>query len=237
VTTNSLDAVSDRDFMIEIAAALSITMMHLSRLSEELIVWSSQEFQFVDLPEGFCTGSSMMPHKKNPDVPELIRGRTGRVYGQLINLLTTMKALPLSYNRDLQEDKPALFDALDTVTTSLQVLTELMRRLKVNRGSLRQAVQGGGLLATEVADYLVSKGMPFREAHGVTGRVVRSAQERGRELTSFTLEELRQFSDRFDKGVFARLTVQAAIARKSQIGGTARGQVDQRIKQLERMLS
>jgi argininosuccinate lyase len=223
--------------MIEIAAALSITMMHLSRLSEELIVWSSQEFQFVDLPEGFCTGSSMMPQKKNPDVPELIRGRTGRVYGQLINLLTTMKALPLSYNRDLQEDKPALFDALDTVTTSLQVLTELMRRLKVNRGSLRQAVQGGGLLATEVADYLVSKGMPFREAHGVTGRVVRSAQERGRELTSFTLEELRQFSDRFDKGVFARLTVQAAIARKSQIGGTARGQVDQRIKQLERMLS
>jgi argininosuccinate lyase len=237
VTTNSLDAVSDRDFMIEIAAALSITMMHLSRLSEELIVWSSQEFQFVDLPEGFCTGSSMMPQKKNPDVPELIRGRTGRVYGQLINLLTTMKALPLSYNRDLQEDKPALFDALDTVTTSLQVLTELMRRLKVNRESLRQAVQGGGLLATEVADYLVSKGMPFREAHGVTGRVVRFAQERGRELTSFTLEELRQFSDCFDKGVFARLTVQAAIARKSQIGGTARGQVDQRIKQLERMLS
>jgi argininosuccinate lyase len=237
LSQNSLDAVSDRDFMIEIAAALSITMMHLSRLSEELILWSSQEFQFVDLPEGFCTGSSMMPQKKNPDVPELIRGRTGRVYGQLINLLTTMKALPLSYNRDLQEDKPAMFDALDTVTTSLQVLTELMRRLKVNRESLKQAVQGGGLLATEVADYLVSKGMPFREAHGVTGRVVRSAQERGRELTSFTLDELRQFSERFDKGVFARLTVQAAIDRKAQIGGTARGQVEQRIKQLERMLS
>lgn len=237
VTTNSLDAVSDRDFMIEIAAALSITMMHLSRLSEELIMWSSQEFRFVDLPEGFCTGSSMMPQKKNPDVPELIRGRTGRVYGQLINLLTTMKALPLSYNRDLQEDKPALFDALDTVTASLQVLTELMRRLKVNRESLKQAVQGGGLLATELADYLVSKGMPFREAHGVTGGVVRSALERGREFTSFTLEELRQFSDRFDKDVFARLTVQAAIDRKDQIGGTARGRVEQRIRQLERMLS
>src|SRR5262245_4507992 len=217
VTTNSLDAVSDRDFMIEIAAALSIVMMHLSRLSEELIVWSSQEFQFVDLPDGFCTGSSMMPQKKNPDVPELIRGRTGRVYGQLINLLTTMKALPLSYNRDLQEDKPALFDALDTVTASLQVLTELMRRLKVNRESLKQAVQGGGLLATELADYLVGRGVPFREAHGITGRVVRSALERGRELTSFTPEELRQFSDRFDKGVFARLTVQAAIDRKAQI--------------------
>jgi argininosuccinate lyase len=237
VTTNSLDAVSDRDFMIEIAAALAITMMHLSRLSEELIVWSSQEFGFVDLPDGFCTGSSMMPQKKNPDVPELIRGRTGRVYGQLINLLTTMKALPLSYNRDLQEDKPALFDAFDTVTASLQVLTELMRRLKVNKESLKQAVQGGGLLATEMADYLVGKGMPFREAHGVTGRVVRSALERRRELTSFTLEELRQFSDRFDKGVFARLTVQAAIDRKAQIGGTARGQVEQRLRQLERMLS
>jgi argininosuccinate lyase len=237
VTTNSLDAVSDRDFMIEIAAALSITMMHLSRLSEELIVWSSQEFGFVDLPDGFCTGSSMMPQKKNPDVPELIRGRTGRVYGQLINLLTTMKALPLSYNRDLQEDKPALFDALDTVTASLRVLTELMRRLKVNRDNLRQAVEGGGLLATELADYLVDKGMPFRQAHEVTGRVVRSALEGRREFTSFTLEELRQFSDRFDKSVFARLTVQAAIDRKAQIGGTARGQVEQRIKQLERMLS
>jgi argininosuccinate lyase len=211
--------------------------MHLSRLSEELIVWSSQEFRFVDLPDGFCTGSSMMPQKKNPDVPELIRGRTGRVYGQLINLLTTMKALPLSYNRDLQEDKPALFDALDTVMASLQVLTELMRRLKVNRERLKQAVQGGGLLATELADYLVGKGMPFREAHSVTGRVVRAALERGQELTSFTLGELRQFSDRFDKGVFARLTVESAIDRKAQIGGTATAQVEQRIKQLERMLS
>jgi argininosuccinate lyase len=237
VTTNSLDAVSDRDFMIEIAAALSITMMHLSRLSEELIIWSSQEFQFVDLPDGFCTGSSMMPQKKNPDVPELVRGKTGRVYGHLINLLTTLKALPLSYNRDLQEDKPALFDALDTVSASIQVLTELMRRLKVNKEALRKALQGGGLLATELADYLVTRGVPFREAHAITGRVVRSALDRGQELTDFTLEELRQFSDRIDKGVFARLTVQAAIDRKAQIGGTARGQVEQRLKALERMLS
>jgi argininosuccinate lyase len=237
VTTNSLDAVSDRDFMIEIAAALSITMMHLSRLSEELILWSSQEFRFVDLPEGFCTGSSMMPQKKNPDVPELVRGKTGRVYGQLMNLLTTMKALPLSYNRDLQEDKPAVFDALDTVTTSLEVLTELMRRLKVNREALKQAVQGGGLLATELADYLVTKGIPFREAHAITGRVVRTALERGLELSSLSLQELRQFSERFDQGVFTRLTVEAAIDRKAQIGGTARGQVEQRIRELERMLS
>lgn len=236
VTTNSLDAVSDRDFMIEIAAALSIAMMHLSRLSEELIVWSSQEFQFVDLPDGFCTGSSMMPQKKNPDVPELIRGKTGRVYGQLMNLLTMLKALPLSYNRDLQEDKPALFDALDTVSSSLQVLTELIRRLKVNKKALNQALQGGGLLATELADYLVTRGLPFREAHAVTGRVVRAALDRGQELTSFSLEEFRQFSDRIDKRVFEWLTVQAAIDHKAQIGGTARGQVERRIAELARRL-
>src|SRR6476620_1413279 len=237
ISKNSIDAVSDRDFLLEFLAAASILFVHLSRIADELVLWSSQEFGFIELPDGYCTGSSMMPQKTNPEVPALIRGKTGRVYGQLMNLLTTMKALPLSYNRDLQEDKPALFDALDTVTASLLVLTELMRRLKVNRESLKQAVQGGGLLATELADYLVGKGMPFREAHGVTGRVVRSALERGREFTSFTLEELRQFSDRFDKGVFARLTVQAAIDRKAQIGGTARGQVEQRIKQLERLLS
>jgi argininosuccinate lyase len=237
VTTNSLDAVSDRDFMIESAAALSIAMMHLSRLSEELILWSSQEFQFVDLPDGFCTGSSMMPQKKNPDVPELIRGKTGRVYGQLMNLLTMLKALPLSYNRDLQEDKPALFDALDTVSSSLQVLTELIRRLKVNKKGLNQALQGGGLLATELADYLVTRGVPFREAHTITGRVVRAALDRGQELTSFSLEEFRRFSDRIDKHVFARLTVQAAIDHKAQIGGTARSQVERRITELERRLS
>jgi argininosuccinate lyase len=237
VTQNSLDAVSDRDFMVEGAAALAIVMMHLSRLSEELILWSSQEFHFVDLPDAFCTGSSMMPQKKNPDVPELIRGKAGRVYGQLMNLLTMLKALPLSYNRDLQEDKPALFDALDTVQTSVQVLTELMRRVKINREALRHAVSGGGMLATEVADYLVTRGVPFREAHSVTGRVVRAALDQGRELTDFSLEELRAFSDRFEKGVMSHLTVMAAIDRKAQIGGTARTRVDRRIKELERMLS
>ena len=237
VTTNSLDAVSDRDFMIEIAAVLSITMMHLSRLSEELVLWSTQEFQFVELPDAFCTGSSMMPQKKNPDVPELVRGKTGRIYGHLINLLTTMKALPLSYNRDLQEDKPALFDALDTVSASLQVLTELMRRIKVNRNALNQAVQGGGLLATELADYLVLRGVPFREAHAVTGRVVRAALDQNIELTALSLDELRKFSDRIEKDVFGRLTVQSAIDRKAQLGGTAKKRVEQRIYELERMLS
>ncbi len=237
VTQNSLDAVSDRDFVIEIASALSITMMHLSRLSEELILWSSQEFQFVGLPDTFCTGSSMMPQKKNPDVPELVRGKTGRVYGHLVNLLTTLKALPLSYNRDLQEDKPALFDALDTVIASVKVLTELMRRLTVNRDVLKRAVQGGGMLATEVADYLVTRGVPFREAHAITGRLVRASLDQGREFTAFSLNELRTFSERIEKGLLARLTVTAAIDRKSQVGGTARTSVERRIKELDRILS
>jgi argininosuccinate lyase len=236
VTANSMDAVSDRDFVVETASALSLIMMHLSRLSEELIIWASQEFQFVDLPDAFCTGSSMMPQKKNPDVPELVRGKTGRVYGHLIGLLTTLKALPLSYNRDLQEDKPALFDALDTVTASLNVMTELMRRLRVNRDVLARAVQSGGLLATELADYLVERGVPFRDAHGITGRIVRAALDQGRELTDFSLEELRSCSDRIEEGVFARLTVSAAIDHKRQIGGTARRQVAQRINALHRTL-
>ena len=236
VTANSMDAVSDRDFMVETASALSLIMMHLSRLSEELIVWASQEFQFVDLPDAFCTGSSMMPQKKNPDVPELVRGKTGRVYGHLVGLLTTLKALPLSYNRDLQEDKPALFDALDTVTASLNVMTELMRRLKVNRDVLDRAVRSGGLLATELADYLVERGVPFRDAHGITGRIVRAALDQRREITDFSVEELRSFSDRIEKGVLARLTVSAAIEHKRQIGGTARRQVEQRIHALDRVL-
>lgn len=237
VTVNSMDAVSDRDFMIEVASALSIVMMHLSRLSEELILWASQEFQFVDLPDAFCTGSSMMPQKKNPDIPELVRGKTGRVYGHLLNLLTLLKALPLTYNRDLQEDKPALFDALDTVTSSLEVMTELMRHMQVNREKLARALQGGGLLATELADYLVMKGVPFREAHGITGRIVRAALDQRREVTELSLEELRGFSDRIAKDLFPRLTTVAAIDHKGQVGGTARARVAQRIKELEKHLS
>jgi argininosuccinate lyase len=237
VTANSMDAVSDRDFMIEVASALSIVMMHLSRLSEELILWASQEFQFVDLPDAFCTGSSMMPQKKNPDIPELVRGKTGRVYGHLLNLLTVLKALPLTYNRDLQEDKPALFDALDTVASSLEVMAELMRHVQVNRETFASALQGGGLLATELADYLVMKGVPFREAHGITGRIVRAALDRGCEVTDLSLEELRGFSERITRDVFARLTIEAAIDHKKQVGGTARARVEQRIKELEKHLS
>ncbi len=237
VTANSMDAVSDRDFMIETASALSIVMMHLSRFSEELILWASQEFQFVDLPDAFCTGSSMMPQKKNPDIPELVRGKTGRVYGHLLNLLTMLKALPLTYNRDLQEDKPALFDALDTVDSSLEVMAELLRHMRVNQETLSRALQGGGLLATELADYLVLKGVPFREAHGMTGRIVRTALDQGCEVSDLSLEELRGFSERIAPDVFARLTAVAAIDHKGQLGGTARARVEQRIKELEKYLS
>ncbi len=236
VTQNSLDAVSDRDFMIEAASALAVIMMHLSRLSEELILWSSQEFRFVDLPDAFCTGSSMMPQKKNPDVPELVRGKTGRVYGHLVALLTTLKGLPLSYNRDLQEDKPALFDALDTVADCVEVMTELMRRLAVDREALAKALQGGGMLATELADYLVTRGVPFREAHAVTGRIVRWALDEGRELPTLSLEELRRFSPKFEPTVLQRLTVQGAINRKAQTGGTAQKLVERRIREWTKIL-
>jgi argininosuccinate lyase len=237
VTENSLDAVSDRDFAVEVVAALSLIMMHLSRLSEELILWTSQEFQFVDLPDAFCTGSSMMPQKKNPDVPELVRGKTGRVYGHLLALLTILKGLPLSYNRDLQEDKEALFDALDTVSASLEVYAELLKGLTVNREVLERAVASGAMLATELADYLVSKGVPFREAHAITGRIVRFCLDQKRDLGDLTLNEIRSFSERFDKDVMDVLTVEGAVERKAQIGGTARKRVEARLKALEKELA
>jgi argininosuccinate lyase len=237
LSQNSLDAVSDRDFMIEAVAAMALLMMHLSRLSEELILWATQEFHFVDLPDAFCTGSSMMPQKKNPDVPELVRGKTGRVYGHLMSLLTTLKSLPMSYNRDLQEDKPALFDAFDQTDRAVEVMTELMRRLAVDREAVTRALSGGGMLATEIADYLVTKGVPFREAHELTGRIVRWALDEGRELSELSIEELRRFSAKFDSSVLQRLTVRGAIDRKAQIGGTASKQVDRRLRDWAKTLS
>jgi argininosuccinate lyase len=236
VTENSLDAVSDRDFALEALAGLSILMMHLSRFAEELVLWSSQEFRFIELPDNFCTGSSMMPQKKNPDVPELIRGKTGRVYGHLVALLVTLKALPLSYNRDLQEDKEALFDALGTVTASLELATELAKHMVVNRTALAQAAASGFLLATEFADYLVGRGMPFREAHEMTGRIVRHCLDHGKELADLTLADLRHFSPAFEKDALDVITVEGAIERKSQVGGTARKRVEARLKTLERSL-
>jgi len=237
VTDNSLDAVSDRDFVVEALSALSLIMMHLSRLSEELVLWSSEEFQFVELPDAFCTGSSMMPQKKNPDVPELVRGKTGRVYGHLIGLLTTMKGLPLSYNRDLQEDKESLFDALDTVMASLSLYMELIRGLTIHRAAMARAADSGFLLATELADYLVTKGVPFREAHAVSGRIVRYCLDRHRDLRTLTLGDLRSFSDRFEKDALDVITLEGALERKGQIGGTARKRVEARIKALEKTLA
>jgi argininosuccinate lyase len=237
VTQNSLDAVSDRDFVVESLAALSLIMMHLSRMSEELILWASQEFRFVDLPDAYCTGSSMMPQKKNPDIPELVRGKTGRVYGHLIGVLTVLKGLPLSYNRDLQEDKEALFDSVDVTLQSITVLTELMRRVRFNREVLAQAASEGGMLATELADYLVAKGVPFREAHSIAGRVVRSCIERRRDLQDLTLEDLQEFSKRFDKEVLNSLSVHAAVEKKAQVGGTSRKRVEARIRELEKALA
>lgn len=237
VSDNSLDAVSDRDFVVESLAALSIVMMHLSRFSEELILWSSQEFQFIELPDSFCTGSSMMPQKKNPDVPELVRGKTGRVYGHLIGALTMMKALPLSYNRDLQEDKEALFDAVDTVAASVALYADLTAGLTVNRSAIGRAASSGMLLATELADYLVTKGIPFREAHAIIGRIVRACVDQRRDLKDLTLADLRAYSERFEKDALDVLTLEGAIERKAQIGGTARQRVAARLKTLEQTLA
>ena len=237
VSQNSLDAVSDRDFVVEVLAALAVLMMHLSRLSEELILWASQEFRFVDLPDRFCTGSSMMPQKKNPDVPELVRGKTGRVYGHLMGMLTTLKGLPLSYNRDLQEDKEALFDALDTAHRSVEVLAELVKGLRVNRPVVEQAAEVGGMLATELADYLVLKGIPFRETHAIVGHIVRYCIEKRRELADLSLGELKRFAKPFEADVMERLTVQGAIDRKTQTGGTARQAVVARLAEWEKRLA
>ncbi len=236
LSQNSLDAVSDRDYVVEVLSVFSLIMMHLSRLSEELIVWSSQEFSFVELPDGFCTGSSMMPQKKNPDVPELIRGKTGRVYGQLVSLLTTLKGLPLSYNRDLQEDKEPLFDALQTVLDSLTIYAQLIQRIEIRQDVVGKAVGSGFLLATELADHLVQEGVPFREAHSIVGRLVQTCIKKSQELGDLSLNDLKAISPHFSKKALTFLTVQGAVDRKNQIGGTARKQVARQVQSWEQRL-
>jgi len=221
VTRNSLDSVSDRDFALEFLAASSILMMHLSRFSEELILWSTSEFRFIDLSDGFCTGSSIMPQKKNPDVPELVRGKTGRVYGNLMALLTVMKGLPLAYNKDMQEDKEPLFDTIDTVKGSLKIFVDMIRELRVNATRMRAAAAGGYSTATDVADYLVRKGMPFRDAHEVVGKSVAYCIATGKDLPDLTLEEWHSFSDRFDADIADAITLEASVNARAAIGGTA----------------
>jgi len=224
VSRNSIDAVSDRDFVIEYEAAASTTMMHLSRLAEELVIWSSREFGFVELDDAFATGSSIMPQKKNPDVAELGRGKAGRVFGHLMGTLTMMKGLPLSYDRDMQEDKEALFDTIDTVNGSLQVFAGVISTLKVNREKMKRACKEGYLLATDIADYLVKKGTPFREAHKAVGELVRFAIGKDTRLEDLKIEDYRNFSSLFGQDVFD-ITLKSSIAARNLPGGTSPGQV------------
>jgi argininosuccinate lyase len=218
---NSLDAVADRDFAVEFAAAAALTMTHLSRLAEELVLWSSQEFGFVELGDAFATGSSIMPQKKNPDIPELVRGKTGRVFGDLVALLTLIKGLPLAYNKDLQEDKEALFDAADTLADCIEATARLLPALKVRRARMRAACDAGFVTATDVADYLARRGLPFRDAHHVVGRLVAWCIAHDRTLPSLTLDEFRGFSDRFEADVLEAVTVEASVAARRSAGGTA----------------
>jgi argininosuccinate lyase len=222
---NSMDAVSDRDFAVEFVSACALLMMHLSRFSEELILWSSAQFDFVRLPDAYCTGSSIMPQKKNPDVPELVRGKSGRVYGSLIALLTLMKGQPLAYNKDNQEDKEPVFDALDTALASVQVYAGMLQVLEVKRDSLVRAFIGGYATATDLADYLVRKGVPFRDAHEIVGKAVRLAINSARDLAELDLEELREFSKLIEADVSEVLTLEGSLKARDHLGGTAPSQV------------
>ena len=237
ISRNSLDAVSDRDFAIEFCACAALAMVHLSRLSEELILWTNPRFDFVALPDRFCTGSSIMPQKKNPDVPELARGKTGRVAGDLVALLTVMKGQPLAYNKDNQEDKEPLFDAADTLRETLSVFAELIAGIGVNAAAMRKAAEEGFSTATDLADYLVRKGLAFRDAHEAAARAVRFAEGSRRGLEQLTLAELRRFSPGIGKDVYRVLTLEGSVASRSHIGGTAPAQVRAAIRRARKTLA
>ncbi|APR65503.1 MAG: argininosuccinate lyase [Gammaproteobacteria bacterium] len=224
-TENSLDSVSDRDFAIEFTSAGALIMMHLSRFSEELVLWASAQFRFIDLPDRFCTGSSIMPQKKNPDVPELVRGKTGRVYGHLMSLLTLMKSQPLAYNKDNQEDKEPLFDAADTLRDSLRAFADMAPNLIARKDDMREAAMRGFSTATDLADYVVRKGIPFRDAHEIVGKAVAYGLNTGKDLSEMSLKELQQFSTEITADVFEVLTLEGSVAARNHIGGTAPDQV------------
>jgi len=236
VAENSLDAVSDRDFAIEFTATAAILMMHLSRFSEELVLWSSAQFNFIELSDAFCTGSSIMPQKKNPDVPELVRGKTGRVYGHLFSLLTLMKSQPLAYNKDNQEDKEPLFDTIDTVTGCLRVYADMIPTIRFNREVMYQAAKRGFTTATDLADYLVRKGVPFREAHEIVGKTVRYCIDTGKDLEEVNLEVFQEFSPLITKEVYAILTLEGAVVARQHFGGTAPAQVRAAIQRIRSRL-
>ena len=232
VTANSLDSVSDRDFAIEFCSFAAILMMHLSRLAEELILWSSADFDFIELSDAFCTGSSIMPQKKNPDVPELVRGKTGRVYGNLTSLLTLMKALPLAYNKDMQEDKEPLFDSIDTVKGSLKVFVAMIAEMRVKPDNMRIAAARGFSTATDVADYCVRKGLPFRQAHEVVGRAVHYCITHGKDLPELSLAEWQELSPLIEADIFEYVTLEASVNARSATGGTARAAVERVLAEL-----
>ena len=236
VSKNSIDAVSDRDFCAEFVFCSSVLMMHLSRLSEELVLWSAKEFDFVNLGDGFTTGSSVMPQKKNPDMSELTRGKTARVYGNLSALLTLMKGLPLSYNRDMQEDKEPLFDTVDTVKLCLQVNIEMLKTLQFKEENMKKALEGGFVTATDVADYLARKGVPFRLAHEIVGKIVSYAERGGKELSDLKLSEFRRFSEEIDEDIFQVITFSGSVESRDSLGGTSTPNVRKQIASARRFL-
>ncbi|MBR4474385.1 MAG: argininosuccinate lyase [Oscillospiraceae bacterium] len=229
IALNSMDGVSDRDFAVEMLSALAVLMMHLSRLSEELILWASWEFRFITLSDAYTTGSSIMPQKRNADMAELIRGKTGRVYGELMGLLTTLKGLPLAYNKDMQEDKEGVFDACDTVKMCLRVLTPMLQSMQVNTGNMLLAAQKGFLNATDLADWLVKKGLPFRTAYKISGQLVRRCMETGQVLETLPLETYREFSELFDGDVYAAIDLRTCMEKRISEGGTSAASVEKQI--------
>ena len=236
ITQNSLDGVSDRDFLLDYLSAASLCMMHLSRFCEELILWNSSEFHFVEMDDAFSTGSSIMPQKKNPDVAELVRGKTGRVYGSLITLLTAMKGLPLAYNKDMQEDKEPVFDAIDTVELCLPVFSAMIDTLTVNRANMRKAANGGFISATDCADYLAKKGMPFREAYGIVGKLVGHCVDTGHSLETLPLEEYKKVSEYFEEDVYDALSLETCVNGRKVYGGPAPEAVKVQIENIKHFI-
>jgi argininosuccinate lyase len=229
-TNNSIDTVADRDFIVEFISNSSMIMSHLSKLSEEIILWSTSQFNFVEISDGFCTGSSIMPQKKNPDIPELIRGKAGRVHGNLISILTILKGLPLAYNKDLQEDKEPLFDTVDTVMDVVDITIEMIKELTFNKYEMMRWAKQGFSTATEIADYLACKNIPFRTAHKITGQIVKYCIDNKKDLFTLTIDEYKQFHDKFEDDIYIFISVESAVNRRCSYGGTAKKCVIQQIK-------
>ena len=234
---NSIDGVSDRDYLIELLSAMSTMMMHMSRLSEEMIIWNTNEYQFIDLDDTFSTGSSIMPQKKNPDVAELIRGKAGRVYGHLMGLLTTMKGIPLAYNKDMQEDKEPIFDSIDTVKLCLPVFCDMIATMTVKKDNMLKGSKGGFTNATDVADYLVKKGLPFREAHAVVGRMVFYSIEHDKALDDLTMDEFKEFSDIIEDDIYNAISMETCVNDRKVIGGPAKEVVEKAIADAKEFLA